>query len=192
MTEEGQNRTENQRVRMASKRIASALLLIVVAALTLVVFFCRDEISQYASLGYPAIFLSCMALNCGVFGLSPSGLVAVELSYVFDPLTTAVVSGLGAGLGEITSLFAGRQTDAFAEPKFLKRFESWGGVKIGLVSYGASFLSGNLSDAAGVACGRLRKGYPGFMIGAVAAKVTKMIILVYAAHATTGYFGLIG
>lgn len=85
MTEEGQNRTENQRVRMASKRIVSALLLIVVAALTLVVFFCRDEISQYASLGYPAIFLSCMALNCGVFGLSPSGLVAVELSYVFDP-----------------------------------------------------------------------------------------------------------
>lgn len=172
---------------MASKRAASALLLIAVAALTFVVFFCWDEISQYASLRYPAIFLSCMALNCGVFELSPSGLVAVELSYVFDPLTTAAVSGLGAGLGEITSLFAERQTDAFAEPKFLKRFESWR-VKNGLVSYGASFLSGNLSDAAGLACGRSRKGYPGFMIGAVEAKVTKMIILVYAAHATTGYF----
>lgn len=172
--------------------MASALLLLAVAALTITVFFYRDEISQYASLGYPAIFLSCMVLNCGVFGLSPSGLVAVELSFAFDPLVTAILSGLGAGFGEVTSLFAGRQTDAFAEPRFLERFESWGGFKIGLVSYVASFLSGNLSDAAGVACGRLRKGYAGYMIGAIAAKVTKMIVLVYAAHATTGYFGLIG
>lgn len=170
--------------------LSSAVALFVVAAITVVVLLFRNNIAQFADLGYPAIFLVCLLLNCGVFGLSPSGVVAVEMSFVFDPAFTAIIAGLGAGLGEATSFYAGVQTDAFVKPKYLNRFEGFGEIKIGTISFIASFLSGNLSDAVGVACGRLRKCFAGYLVGSTGAKVAKMLLLVAMAHAASGYFGL--
>ena len=166
------------------KRLISGIVtLAIIVAITLVVFLYRDDIAQYAAFGYPSIFIVCFLLNCGVFGLSPSGLVAVEMSFIYNPIFTAIIAGLGAGLGEVTSFYAGMQTDVFAEPKFLKRFSNYGQIKTGILTFIASFVSGNLSDAVGIA---------GYLIGASAAKVLKMLLLVIAAHTTSEYFGFLG
>ncbi len=184
--EKGSLETSNGR----TSHLRSFAALLVIAAITVIVFLLRDDIAQFACLGYPSIFMACLLLNCGVFGLSPSGLVAVVMSFVFNTSLTAVVAGLGAGLGETMSFFAGAQTDAFVKPKYLNRFESFGEIKTGIATFIASFLSGNLSDAVGVACGRLGKCFVGYLIGATGAKVAKMALLVATAHATSGYFGL--
>lgn len=170
--------------------LGSFVALLVVVAITVIVFLFRDDIAQFSGLGYPAIFLVCLLLNCGVFGLSPSGLIAVEMSFVFDPVLTAIVAGLGAGLGEATSFYAGMQTDTFVKSKYLNRFDDFSEIKTGVIAFVTSFISGNLSDAVGIACGRLRKCFVGYLVGATGAKVAKMLLLVAAAHATSGYFGL--
>jgi len=170
----------------------NAFLLIAIAALTIAVLLWRDEIAQYASLGYPAIFVVCFLLNCGVFGLSPSGLVAIQMSYVYDPLIVPLVAGLGAGLGEITSYFAGTRTAEIVHPKLEDKFSKWGPVHIGAVSFVASFISGNVSDAIGLICGRLRKGFIAYMIGATLAKIAKMYLLVFVAKNAVELVGLTG
>ena len=170
--------------------VRSVVLLAAIVLITVLVFIFRDRIAQFAALGYPAIFIACFVLNSGVFGLSPSGLVAVEMSYVFDPMIVPFVAGLGAGLGEATSYLAGCQSTAIADTRFLDRFAQWGNVRIGAVAFVASFASGNLSDAVGVACGRLRRGLAGYMIGATAAKIAKMYLLVFVATGALGAFGI--
>lgn len=172
--------------------IFSAIILALIAVITALVFVFRDQIAQFAVIGYPALFIVCFVLNCGVFGLSPSGLVAVEMSFIFDPAQTAIIAGLGAGFGESTSFYAGMKTDAFVKPKYLVRFKDFGQIKTGIIAFAASLVSGNLSDALGLACGRLRKCFAGFMIGAIGAKILKMLALVIAAHMTSSYFGILG
>lgn len=172
--------------------IGSISALTIVVVVSVVVFLFRGEIARFAAVGYPAVFLACLLLNCGVFGLSPSGLVAVEMSFVFNPLLTAIISGLGAGLGEATSFYVGAKTDTFIRPRYLNKFKDFGQVRTGAVVFVASLISGNLSDAIGIACGRLRRCFTGFMVGAVGAKVLKMLALVAGAHATSSYFGLLG
>lgn len=170
-------------------KTASIVVLLLLCALSACVFLFRDRISQYAALGYPAIFLVCLVLNCGVFGLSPSGLVAVEMSYVYDPIIVPLVAGIGAGLGEAVSYFAGTKTTDLAQVKHADKFETWGNVRIGAVSFIASFISGNLSDAIGLTCGRLRKGFFGFITGATLAKIIKMYFLVFATEHLLDHFG---
>lgn len=167
---------------LKSKRVVrSIILLILIALVTVVAFVFREPISHFSVLGYPAIFVACFMLNSGVFGLSPSGLVALEASYVFDPAIVPLVAGLGAGLGEATSYLAGLQSAELADTRFLNRFAQWGNTRIAVVAFVASFISGNLSDGVGVACGRLKRGLGGYMVGATMAKVAKMYLIVFVA-----------
>ena len=172
--------------------VAFAGTLLLVALISVAVFVYRDVIAGYASLGYPAIFCVCALLNCGVFGLSPSGLVAVEMSYVYDPLSVALLAGLGAATGEVTSYLLGRESSSVVSSTLLKKASSWSRVKIGLIAFLASFASGNCSDAMGLVCGRIGKCFAAYMTGVSFAKVLKMFLLVFVVKEAIDAFGLLG
>ena len=178
----------------AAKRRSVALgifALVLMAAVSICVFVFRDEVAQFASLGYVATALVCFVLNSGVFGLSPSGAVALQMSLVLDPVLVALAAGLGAGLGEATSYWAGKATRLVApDIRWLARLESCGNLGVLACAFVGSFVSGNVSDAVGVVCGRLGKSLPAFMAGAVLAKVAKMFLLVFAANSAFGLLGL--
>lgn len=162
--------------------VGSAVAVCLVAAVTVIVLVFRDEIAGYAAFGYPALFAICALLNCGVFGLSPSGLVAVEMSFVFDPVAAAVVAGCGAGFGELVSYFAGKASDGLVPSRRLQRLENLPAAGAFAISFAGSFVSGNASDAIGVCCGRAGRHLLPYFAGALMAKVCKMLLLVMAAH----------
>lgn len=157
-------------------------VLLAIAALTVAVFVWRDQLSEFALIGYPAVFVACFLLNSGVFGISPSGVVAVEASFIFNPFITAIVAGLGAGAGEITSYFAGKTSCELLDTTKVDAILDKPPVVIAAITFVASFISGNLSDAIGVVVGRNGKALIPYMIGATLAKVVKMLILVVLAH----------
>ena len=167
-------------------------VLLAIAALTVAVFVWREQLSEFAMIGYPAVFVACFLLNSGVFGISPSGVVAVEASFLFDPFVTAVVAGLGAGAGEITSYFAGRTSCELLDTTKIDAILDKPPVIVAIVSFVASFISGNLSDALGVVVGRNGKALVPYMIGATLAKVAKMVILVALAHYGTELLASLG
>ncbi|WP_143412167.1 VTT domain-containing protein [Arabiibacter massiliensis] len=166
----------------AKRRLAGAVSLAAIAALSVLMFVYRDAIASYANAGYVAVGLVCFALNAGVFGLSPSGIVAVQASFLFDPLLTALAAGLGAGLGEVISYFAGRSSAKVVDVKHADFLRSLSPARLALVSFAASFLSGNLSDGVGVVCGRMGKPLAFYLAGAVSAKIAKMVVLVFGAR----------
>lgn len=180
----GSERTEtrNSEGRPRALWVRSMTAVGLVAVVTVAVLAFRDEIAAYATLGYPAIFVICAVLNCGVFGLSPSGLVAVEMSFVFDPVAVALVAGCGAGIGELVSYFVGRESTGLVPSRHLARLEKLPAFGAFAVSFVGSFVSGNASDAIGVCCGRARRHLAPYFAGALAAKVCKMLLLVMVAH----------
>ena len=167
-----------------------ATLVLMVAA-SVLVFVYRDEIARFASLGYVATAVACFVLNCGVFGLSPSGAVAVQMSLVLDPVFVSLAAGLGAGLGEVTSYWAGKATRIVRpDMRWLARLEGCGGLGVFACAFAGSFISGNASDAIGLVCGRLGKAPLAFMTGAVLAKIAKMLLLVFLANGAFDVLGL--
>ena len=174
-------KTEARKQPTAIRTIA---VLFCFALLTVGAVFFREELGALAFFGYPAMMLACFLMNCGVFGLSPSGLVAVELSFVYDPLATAVIAGIGAGVGEITSFLAGAATNEVASGKGRRLLENCGELKYVLIAFAASLVSGNLSDAVGIMAGWARRN-PAFFLGAAtSAKIVKFLVLIYFAHTT--------
>lgn len=160
------------------------LSIIAIVIVSISSFLFRNELHTLALLGYPLLALSCFMLNCGVFGLSPSGLVAVELSFVFDPLATAIFAGIGAGVGEATSYLAGAASNEVVSGKGKRLLGNCGEFKYAVIAFAASLVSGNLSDAVGIMAGRARRNPAIFLGAATAAKVVKFLMLIYLAHAT--------
>ena len=167
------------------KAIRMIALMSCLALLTIVTICFRDELSNLAFLGYPAIVLACFLMNCGVFGLSPSGLVAVELSFVYNPLVTAMLAGIGAGAGEITSYLAGAASNEIASNTDKRLLGHCGNLKYSVIIFVASLISGNLSDAVGIMAGRADRNPALFLGAATSAKVLKFLILIYLAHTTS-------
>lgn len=188
-------RAERESVRLSScakRRLVGVVSLAAIAILSVFMFVYRDVIASYATAGYVAVGLVCFALNAGVFGLSPSGLVAVQASFLFDPFPTALVAGLGAGMGEGISYLAGRSSVKVVGVKHTDFLRTLSPSRLVLVSFAASFLSGNLSDGVGVACGRMGKPLAFYLVGAVSAKIVKMIALVYGVRYLGGSFAGLG
>lgn len=167
-------------------------VLLAIAALTVAVFLWRDRLSEFALIGYPAVFVACFLLNSGVFGLSPSGVVAVEASFIFNPFITAIVAGLGAGAGEMTSYFAGKTSCELLDTTKVDAILDKPPVVVAVITFVASFISGNLSDALGVVIGRNGNALVPYMVGATLAKVVKMVILVALAHYGTEFLASLG
>lgn len=161
---------------------ASALVLAGMIVLTIGVLVFREALSRYSLLGYPTLFIACFLMNVGVFGISPSGLVAVEASFIYDPLAVAVLAGVGSGLGEIGSYVTGRAGKAIAPPSIARRIEPLYGLPVFLCAFVTSFISGNFSDAYGLMIGARGNSLASFITGVTLAKVMKMILLVWIAR----------
>ena len=182
---------EGTRIERHRPVLLGIAALVLMVAASVLVFVYRDEIAQFASLGYVATAVACFVLNSGVFGLSPSGAVAVQMSLVLDPVFVSLAAGLGAGLGEVTSYWAGKATRIVRpDTRWLARLEGCGGLGVFMCAFAGSFISGNASDVIGLVCGRLSKSPLAFMTGAVLAKIAKMLLLVFLANGAFDVLGL--
>ncbi len=87
--------------------IARILALIVVIAITVLVFMIRDRADEFAAYGYPGIFLLALISNATVLIPAPGLAVVFAMGAVFNPVGIALAAGAGGALGELSGYLAG-------------------------------------------------------------------------------------
>jgi len=91
------------------------LALLVVVAITVYIYNIRDHVEEFASYGYPGIFLVALMANATVFLPAPGVAVVFAMGSIFNPLGVALAAGTGGALGELSGYLAGFSGQAVIE-----------------------------------------------------------------------------
>jgi membrane protein YqaA with SNARE-associated domain len=83
------------------------VMLLVVVAITAVLFVYRDNVSQLEEYGYLGAFLINLVANATIILPMPGQLLTFALGASFNPLLVGLASGFGGAIGEITGYIAG-------------------------------------------------------------------------------------
>jgi membrane protein YqaA with SNARE-associated domain len=161
-------------------KIIRGISLAFVIGLTIYLFSIRDRIGQFERYGYPGIFLVSLASNATVIIPVPGVLVTSAMGAIFNPFWVAMVSGLGAGLGELSGYMAGFSGRGVIErAKWHDKIEEWmkkyGDVTILVLA----FVPNPLFDVAGISAGILKLPVWRFLLWCCIGKILKMLIFSY-------------
>jgi membrane protein YqaA with SNARE-associated domain len=89
------------------KWLIPLIMLLLMVAITAVLFVYRDNVSQLEEYGYLGAFLISLVANATIFLPMPGQLLIFALGASFNPLLVGLASGFGGALGEMTGYFAG-------------------------------------------------------------------------------------
>lgn len=161
--------------------VARFAILLVVIALSVLIFLIRDQASQLAVYGYPGIFLIAFLAYATVLLPAPGVAVVFTMGAIFNPLGVALAAGLGATAGELTGYLAGFSGQAVIERIDLhERLEFWirryGGIVILLLS----MVPNPLFDVAGVVAGSLKMPVRQFLFWCWLGETLKMLAFALA------------
>jgi uncharacterized membrane protein YdjX (TVP38/TMEM64 family) len=157
------------------------LSLLVVIALSIIIFSVRDRASELAVYGYPGIFLIALMSNATVLLPAPGVAVVFAMGSVFHPLGVALAAGTGGALGELSGYLAGLSSQAVIERTDLyERISPWvlryGGYAI--LAFAA--IPNPLFDLAGIAAGAAKMSVRRFFLFCWAGEIIKMLLFAYA------------
>ena len=164
--------------------LARILALLFVIAITVYIFSIRDQAEELAKYGYPGIFLLSILANATVLLPAPGVLFVFAMGAVFAPFWVAVVSGLGAALGELSGYLAGFSGQAIVEnAKAYERIQKWM-LSNQLLSYLTitilAFIPNPFFDLAGMSAGTLKIPLRRFLFFCAIGKILKMLMFAYA------------
>jgi membrane protein YqaA with SNARE-associated domain len=174
---------QNKEVRQSNWRTTAlrVLALMAVIAITVAGYLLRDELQNFAVLGYPGIFLISLITNATVVLPAPGFIVTLVAGSIFNPILVAIAAAAGAALGEMTGYLAGYSGRGVFEraPSYARLeelMEQYGGWVVLVLAA----LPNPLFDIAGAAAGALRMPVVAFLIWAFAGKLIKMLVIAYA------------
>lgn len=106
---------------MSSKvrKILEIVFIVVIAALSIVIFLMRDKIGQVNDISYFGLFLLCFLANSTVLLPAPSLMIAASCALIMNPFWVALFAALGSTLGEFVGYAFGTVTKDLS-PKFQK------------------------------------------------------------------------
>lgn len=164
-----------------------ALLLVV--ALTVLLFIFRSKINHLGVYGYPGIFIISILANATIIIPLPGIAITSAMGAVFNPFWVALAAGLGAGIGETSGYLAGISSrETIQKSKRMRRITGWmekyGGVTILVLA----FIPNPAFDLAGIAAGALRIPFYQFLIWTCVGKILKMLMFAYGGAALTYWF----
>ena len=149
-------------------------------AFTVPYFIFREQLQQYALLGYLGLFLSCLMANASVFMPASSTAFVMAASLTLNPWLCILVGGLGTALGEQVSYICGlvgsKSLDENAPG--VQRVRNWLSRRAFLTVFLFAFVPLPLFDVVGVAAGATRLTWWKFAIAAVLGKVLKFALAV--------------
>lgn len=164
-----------------SKNILRILALLLVIAITYLVYSIRDRVGEFAAYGYPGIFLVALMANATIFLPAPGVAVVFAMGNVFNPLGVALAAGTGGALGELSGYLAGFSGQAVIEDTQLyERIRPW------VLKYGVwaiivlSAIPNPFFDIAGVAAGIAKMSLRRFLVACWIGQLIKMAIFAYA------------
>lgn len=150
------------------------------ALFSLPYFLFREQLQEYAALGYLGLFLSCAAANASVFIPASSTLFVVSASLALNPWLCILAGGAGTALGEQVSYLCGRigsKTLDLSNPR-VQRVQQWMNKNAPMTVFIFAFLPLPLFDIVGVAAGIMRMTWWKYALAAVLGKVLKFALFV--------------
>lgn len=99
------------------RKILEILFVVVIIALSVVIFLMRDKIGNVSDVGYLGLFLLCFLANSTVLLPAPSLMIAASCSLIMNPFLVALSAALGSTLGEFVGYVFGTITKDLS-PKF--------------------------------------------------------------------------
>jgi membrane protein YqaA with SNARE-associated domain len=166
----------------AGLRVYWRLMLVVfVLALSIYIVAHRDILRQFASLGYPGIFLISLIGNATLILPAPSLIFVFAMGGVLDPLYVGLAAGAGEALGEMTGFLAGYGGGVVLEGHaFYDRVERVM-KRYGLLPlFVLAVIPAGIFDVGGIVAGALH--YPAWQFFLVTwlGKTIKCILVAYA------------
>lgn len=164
-------------------------VLVVVIGVTVLLLINRDRIKDLEQYGYPGLFLLTFLSSATVLVPVPGVLVTSALGAIFNPFWVAIVSGFGAGLGEISGYMAGFSgRGVIQKVKWHAQMEKWiseyGEVTILVLS----IIPNPLFDMAGITAGALKMPMWRFLVWCILGKILKMLAFSYGGATIMRWF----
>jgi uncharacterized membrane protein YdjX (TVP38/TMEM64 family) len=157
------------------------LALLVVVALSILIFYFRERAEQLAVYGYPGIFLLAFLAYATVLLPAPGVAVVFTMGAVFHPVGVALAAGMGAALGELSGYLAGYSGQAVIEKAEVhERLTRWMSRNGPLTILFLAAIPNPFFDLAGVAAGALKVPVTRFLLWCWLGETLKMLFFAYA------------
>ncbi|MFD3164774.1 VTT domain-containing protein [Herpetosiphon sp. NSE202] len=142
------------------------------------------DFRHFGQYGYLGVFVLVLLGNATVVVPAPAFMTALAAGRTLNPWLVGVISGLGAGIGEVTGYIAGRAgRSVFDQQRFIRiqgYVERWGALAI----FGLAALPNPLMDFAGIAAGIARMPVYKFLLACCAGKIVRFTILALIGQST--------
>ncbi len=166
------------------------LVLILVIALTILLFIFRNEVKHLGIYGYPGIFIISIIANATIIIPIPGILITTAMGAVFNPLGVALAAGSGSAIGELTGYLAGFGGQVIIEKKdWYERVMNWMKKYGDVTIFTLSLIPNPLFDLAGMAAGTLKLPVWRFLLACFLGKFLKMLIFAYFGARVMNLFG---
>jgi membrane protein DedA with SNARE-associated domain len=165
----------------ALTNILRILALLAVIAITVYIYSIRDSVKQFATYGYPGIFLVTLMANATVFIPAPGVAVVYAMGSIFNPLGVGLAAGTGGALGELSGYLAGFSGQAVIEnTKVYDRIHPWVEKFGGWTIFVLAVIPNPFFDIAGVAAGISKLPLRRFLLACWLGELIKMSAFAYA------------
>ncbi len=173
------------------QKIINIAIIACVIALSVVLYIFRDRVRSLGELGYLGLFLIGLISNATIIAPVPGLIVLFTVSVILNPFWSAVVYGIGSGLGELTAYLVGFSGKGIVEKqKYYLRLENWmkrfGGFTIIVLALVPNFLF----DVAGLVAGALKMPWYKFLIFCWLGRIPRCLLITYGGSTMLKFFGL--
>jgi len=157
------------------------LVVLLVLAISFLIYSFRDKFAELAAIGYPGIFLVSLLGNATIILPAPSLALVFAMGSALPPLLVGLAAGVGEALGELTGYAAGFGGRAVIEDqKVYDRLEDWMERRGGITVFVLSVFPNPFFDLAGIAAGTLRYPLWRFLLVCWVGKTIKTTVVAWA------------
>ena len=165
------------------------LALLIVVAISVIIFIFRDQAEDLAIYGYPGIFLLSFLAYATVILPAPGVAVVFAMGAIFNPIGVALAAGAGAALGETTGYLAGFSGQAVIERyDIYEKLTRWMTKNGPLTVLVLSAIPNPFFDLAGITAGALKMPWKRFLFWCWTGETFKMLIFAYAGSTALDQF----
>lgn len=166
----------------------SALMVAATVVLTAgLAFVPADIVQRLGDYGYLGVFLLTLLASATLVLPSPAVGVALLAGKTLNPWLVGLVSGVAAGLGEITGYLAGLSGSQIAQrsrfyPRIERYVQRWGMLTIFILAV----IPSPIFDLAGIAAGTMRMPFTRYFVACLAGKTIRFIAVAWVGRLLLG------
>jgi membrane protein DedA with SNARE-associated domain len=159
------------------------LALFAVIGITIYIISIRTRVGEFATYGYPGIFLVALLANATVLLPAPGVAVIYAMGAIFNPFAVALAAGTGAAIGELSGYLAGFSGQAVIERgDVFERIHPWVEKYGGWAILVLSAIPNPFFDIAGIAAGMTKMPIRTFLFFTWIGQLIKMLMFALAGH----------